>query len=284
MYVSATDSGIFEATARDDAAGQIALHFDSRITVSRSTGTAIRAEGSSVAKSRFSDSSTEIGSEATLPGMRFTEPFLSSGSYYVCAYLSRNECTQTLSAQVSRALSQTESAITRHRNEAASLSALPALRAGVGKEGHRPGCGVQTLILARRTGRAASAHAKATVRRTLPDKNCVNRIQKKAPRRQENKPAAARQNRFFLTSRPHPIRWQNWRRLSALSCSNCSFPPQATPATENLSRTYSKKCNARKQVQHKPCTSHISARNDDVISEITGNDTQAGAVLVTQGN
>lgn len=128
MYVSATGSGISEATARDDAAGQVALYFESRITVSRSTGTAIRAEGSSVAKSGFSDSLTEIGSEATLPGMRFTEPFLSGGSYYVCAYLSRNECTQTLSAQVSRALSQTESAITRHRNETASLSALPALR------------------------------------------------------------------------------------------------------------------------------------------------------------
>ena len=270
MYVSATGSGISETTARDDAAGQVALYFESRITVSRSTGTAIRAEGSSVAKSGFSDSVTEIGSETTLPGMRFTEPFLSGGSYYVCAYLSRNEFTQTLSAQVSRALSQTESAITRHRNGVASLSALPALRASVGKEGCHSRRGVQTLILARRTGTAASAHAKATVCRLLSDKNCVSCIQKKASRRQENKPATARQNRFFLTSRPHPIRWQNWRRLSALSCSSCSFPPQATPATENLSRTYSKKCNARKQVQHKPCTSHISARNDDVISEITG--------------
>ena len=128
MYVSATDSGISEATARDDAAGQVALYFDSRITVSRSTGTAIREKESSVAKSRFSDSLTEIGSEATLPGMRFTEPFLSGGSYHVCAYLNRNECTQTLSAQVSRALSQTESAITRYRNGAASLNALPTLR------------------------------------------------------------------------------------------------------------------------------------------------------------
>ena len=128
MYVSATGSGISEATARDDAAEQVALYFESRITVSRSTGTAIRTEGNSVAKIGFSDSLTEIGCETTLPGMRFTEPFLSGGSYHVCAYLNRNECTQTLSAQVSRALSQTESAITRHRNGTASLNALPALR------------------------------------------------------------------------------------------------------------------------------------------------------------
>lgn len=128
VYASAMGSEISEATARDDAAGQVALYFDSRITVSRSTGTAIRAEGNSVVKSGFSDSLTEIGSEATLPGIRFTEPFLSGGSYHICAYMNKNECTQTLSAQVSRALSQTESAITRHRNGAASLNALPTLR------------------------------------------------------------------------------------------------------------------------------------------------------------
>lgn len=128
MYVSTTGSGISEAVARSEAASQVAMYFQSRITVSRSTGATIHADGNSVSRGGFSDSLTEIVSDAILSGMRFTEPFLSGKTYHICAYLNRNECAQSLAAQIERILSQSESAVRRYRDGAVSMSALLALR------------------------------------------------------------------------------------------------------------------------------------------------------------
>lgn len=133
VYVSASGSGFSEASARDDATAQISLYFESQITVSRSSGADIRKSGNTVLKNGFSDSLTKITSEAALPGILFTEPFQSGGTYHVCAYLSRSECALSLAMQAERALSQAESAVARFRDSAVSLGAVPALREAQGR-------------------------------------------------------------------------------------------------------------------------------------------------------
>lgn len=127
VYVSATGSGFSEAAARDDAAAQISMYFESRITVSRSSGMAVSGMGNFVSKSGYAAAETRIDSESVIPGILFTDVFWSGGKAHVCAYVNRDECAASFSSRIESILSRAASSIQSCRSKSASPAALSVL-------------------------------------------------------------------------------------------------------------------------------------------------------------
>ncbi|WP_294425573.1 hypothetical protein [uncultured Treponema sp.] len=106
-YISAVGTGYSETSAKDSALSELALYFESKISVQRSAkfyGTEKTFEKSEKQRSVYSE--TNIASETKLPSVSFTNSFFNSArnEYSVCAYIKKsnaiNEFQGILSAGI----------------------------------------------------------------------------------------------------------------------------------------------------------------------------------------
>lgn len=106
-YISAVGTAYSETSAKDSALSELALYFESKISVQRSAkfyGTEKTFEKSEKQRSVYSE--TNIASETKLPSVSFTNSFFNSArnEYSVCAYIKKsnaiNEFQGILSAGI----------------------------------------------------------------------------------------------------------------------------------------------------------------------------------------
>ena len=109
-YLSALGVGETNQASREDAISQLALYFNSTITVNNTTGTSITETRDSVDKTRSLSSEISVFSEAELPPLSFTEAFFhkKSGKWYVCAYIDKKEAADIYAAEVQTGIKNVE--------------------------------------------------------------------------------------------------------------------------------------------------------------------------------
>lgn len=93
-YISAVGTGYSETSAKDSALSELALYFESKISVQRSVkfyGSEKTFEKSEKQRSVYSE--TNVASETRLPAVSFTNSFFNSvrNEYSVCAYIKKRD-------------------------------------------------------------------------------------------------------------------------------------------------------------------------------------------------
>ena len=124
LFISALGSGVSEAQAKEDAVTQLALYFNSTITVNREASSRI-TESDSVEKSRSVSSSLTVESEADLPLLSFSESFCDpSGEWHVCAYINKSDAVKRCAAELDGGIQKAKNALKVCKNADAPISAF----------------------------------------------------------------------------------------------------------------------------------------------------------------
>ena len=124
LFISALGSGASETQAKEDAVTQLALYFNSTVTVSREVSGTI-TESSTIEKSRSASSSLIIESETNLPLLAFTESFCdNAGEWHVCAYINRDDAVKRCTAEFDSGIQKAKNALKDCKNTGISISAF----------------------------------------------------------------------------------------------------------------------------------------------------------------
>ncbi len=114
-YLSASGSGKSLKDARNDALSQIAVYFNSTVSVNKKTKSSIKENNSSIKKTRQTSSEISVLAESDLKLVLFTEAFLDekNGDYFICAYINKKEACKVYSAELSAGISDAENILTQ---------------------------------------------------------------------------------------------------------------------------------------------------------------------------
>lgn len=124
LFISALGSGASEAQAKDDAVTQLALYFNSTITVNREASSSI-TESASIKKSRSVSGSLTIESETDLPLLSFSESFCTpAGEWHVCAYINKNDAVKRCTAELDSSIQKAKNALNICKNTDVPISAF----------------------------------------------------------------------------------------------------------------------------------------------------------------
>lgn len=88
-FVSAIGSGESEQYARNDALSSLSVYFGVVVDVKKSSGFSASERNGSTIRQNFSESNIDVESKNILPTVEFTEPFLSDGRFFICAYIKK---------------------------------------------------------------------------------------------------------------------------------------------------------------------------------------------------
>ena len=124
LFISALGSGASEAQAKEDAVTQLALYFNSTITVNHEVSGTI-TESSTIEKSRSASSSLIIDSETDLPLLTFTESFCdNAGEWHICTYINRDDAVKRCAAELGSGIQKAKNALKDCKNAGISVSAF----------------------------------------------------------------------------------------------------------------------------------------------------------------
>ncbi|WP_296031158.1 hypothetical protein [uncultured Treponema sp.] len=134
-YISAVGTGYNEAAAKDSALSELALYFESKISVQRSVkfyGSESLSGNSfgNTEKQRSVYSETNVASETSLPAVSFTNSFFNSvrNEYSVCAYIKKSDAASEFQGILSAGILNAAEKIKKSENSKNTYLAFSAAK------------------------------------------------------------------------------------------------------------------------------------------------------------
>ncbi len=114
LYISATGSGFTQIAAENDALSNLALFFEARVSVIKSSElNVLQKLDMQVEKTRNASTESIVQSEVSLPCVQFTSPHYdcTADDYYVCAYIKKSDAVKELESELSQNYTQARSVL-----------------------------------------------------------------------------------------------------------------------------------------------------------------------------
>ena len=114
LYISATGSGFTQTVAENDALSNLALFFESRVSVNKSSELTVLEKLDILAeKTRSVSTATQVQSEVLLPCVQFTSSYYDSASddYYICAYIKKSDAVKEIEAELRQKFTEAHSVL-----------------------------------------------------------------------------------------------------------------------------------------------------------------------------